>query len=211
MPGTKLCLFTLCTLLFSLCALPGCSSKPATLVLHPTAKHVAYAQSFTQCYAGRADDGSPMFLLVADDTTAADRATDRKGGKPGDPLRPAADSPLRQVVYIKVLWRPLSGIRESLATNAAIDWYVMSNTVEGRDDLLLYQGAGYVTVNPGDDASKVTIQSAELRPTQSHGNLQDPIGPAGLTGTFTAVRDDARLRELLAATRDRTAALASTR
>lgn len=188
----------------SFCLAQGCAAKPASLVLHPAGKNIAYAQNFAQAYAGKTDDGSTAFLLVSDDAGAAAPAA-----KPGAPLRPSAEQPLRQVVYIKVLWRPLSGTRESAATNAAIDWYVLSNTVEGGDDLLLYQGAGYVTVDPGDKATKVNIRSADLKPTLSVGHLADPIGRARLTGSFAAPRDNRRLHELLTATRSRTSTIAS--
>jgi hypothetical protein len=41
------------------------------------------------------------------------------------------------------------------------------------------------------------------------GGLTDPIGPARIEGSFTAVNDPVRLREVLTSTRARTAAAVS--
>ena len=103
------------------------------------------------------------------------------------------------------------GMRDAVVTNAAIDWYVMNNTVEGGDDMLEYQGAGFVTVDTSDTTAKVTIRTADLRPTQARGSLTDPIGPARVTGTFVAQQDNERLQDLLAAIRARSAQVASSR
>ena len=68
-------------------------------------------------------------------------------------------TPLRQIVHINVLWRPLSGTRDSAVSNATIDWYVLNNTADGNDDLLVYQGSGYVTLKPDDDTTIVSISN----------------------------------------------------
>jgi hypothetical protein len=179
--------------------LQGCASKSATLTLHPQGQNVAFAKSFSQAYCGKESDGSYACVLVADDAPAVSR-----GGKT---IAPADAAPLRQVVHIKVLWRPLSGTRESAGSNAAIDWYVLGNTTS--DDLLLYQGSGYVTMNPDDDVTKLTIHSSDIRPSLTRGSLSDPLGNVRVTGTVVAINDTQRLRDLINTTRQRTASIAS--
>jgi hypothetical protein len=162
----------------------GCSSGPASLTLRPTDQKIAYAKTFDRAYAGRID-GSDAYVLLSD-ARGADQ--------------------LRQVVYIKLLWRPMTGTRECIAANAAIDWYVIN---DANDDLLLYQGCGNVAINPGDDETKVTIRSGELEKSLTKGNLADPLGSARVNGTFVAQANDAKLRELLSDARNRVAAVAS--
>ena len=183
----------------------GCAgSGPATLLLRPETGHVAYAQTFSQAYCGKTQDGSYSCVLVAEE-----RATAAKPQADKAPMTPNNQAPLRQVVQIKILWRPMSGVRESVAANAAIDWYVLNNTADGGSDLLHYQGSGYVTLKGDDDTTKVKIHSAQMRPTAVHGTLSDPIGPATLTGTFVALNNDQRAADLAIAARERTATIAS--
>lgn len=193
---TSLLIFPALLLIF----LAGCAAQPTTLMLQPLSRRVIYAQKFGQAYAGQDDDSSPAFLLVSDDAAAT-------SSKHGAQLQPADLPPLRQVVYIKVLWRPMDGTHNH-AANASIDWYILSDTVESAANLLEYQGLGSVTFDPGDNTTTVNIRSANLRPTVSRGTLRDPIGPCKLTGTFTAINDNTRMRSLLSATRKRAGALA---
>jgi hypothetical protein len=171
--------------LFTLC-LVGCAG-PAKLTLRPQGQNVAFAKTFSQAYFGKESDGSFACVLVSDEVAAG----------------------LQQVVHIKVLWRPLNGLRESAVSNAAIDWYVLSNADDSPDDLLLYQGAGFVTLTLDGDEAKVHIRSADLRPAVARGKLKDPIGNATITGAFTASANNKRMRELLSDTRQRVTTVAS--
>jgi hypothetical protein len=186
---------------FSFFLLQGCSNGTATLTLHPEGQNVAFAKTFAHAYVGKDADGSYACVLVSDDAPAVTAASNDKS------LAPADATPLRQVVHIKVLWRPLNGLRDSVASNAAIDWYVMSTT--GGDDLLLYQGAGSVTLTPDGDHAKINIRSADLKPALTRGGLKDPIGNATITGTFTAKANNKEMNQLLAGTRERLATVAS--
>jgi hypothetical protein len=186
---------------FSFCLLQGCSAKSATLTLHPQGQKVAFAKSFSQAYCGKESDGSYACVLVSDDAP--------RSAQSGKAMAPAEAAPLRQVVHIKVLWRPLSGTRESAASNAAIDWYVLGNTAEGSDDLLLYQGSGFVTLKPDGDVTKLNIRSSDIRPAMTRGSLTDPLGNVRVTGKLVARNDTRQLRELINATRQRTATIAS--
>lgn len=187
-------------------ALAGCSSGPTTLTLHPEASTGAYAQTFNQAYCGKTKDGSYNCVLVADDSPSADKVSDApsKG-----PIEPGQRQPLRQVVHVRVLWRPMNGMRDSMAANATIDWYIMNNTADGGDDLLLYQGSGYVMVSPDDKTTKITIRNAEMKPALVKGHLSDPIGNAKLSGTFVAINDNQQTADLAGAARQRTASIAS--
>jgi len=180
--------------------LVGCSHDTATLTLHPQGQSVAFAKTFSHAYVGKDADGSYACVLVSDDAPAVAAASDKS-------LSSADAAPLRQVVHIKVLWRPLNGLRDSVASNAAIDWYVMSTA--GGDDLLLYQGAGTVTFTPDGDHAKVNIRSADLKPALTRGGLKDPIGNATITGAFTAKSNNKEMKQLLAGTRERLATVAS--
>ncbi len=187
--------------------LAGCSDGPATITLKPDGRNVSFAQTFSQAYCGKTRDGSYNCVLVSDDAPPASTVKPQHSTK--GPLEPAAQPPLRQVVDIRVLWRPLNGMRDSVASNATIDWYVLSNTSDGSDDLLLYQGSGYVTLKPDDDTTKITIRSADMRPAVVRGKLVDPIGNATINGVFVATNDNDRTIELINAARERTAATAS--
>jgi hypothetical protein len=184
--------------LLALCALSGCAAAPATLTVRSTQHRAAYAQTFRQAYAGRTDDGTYEFLLVADDAARATAQT-----KPGQPLEPVAQTPLRQVVYLKVLWRPIGGTDSGAANNATLDWYVFSDAPSARGDLLQYRGTAFVSVTPRDQKTRVTVRDGTIMPRAARGGLSDPIGVARLSGSFTAVANDARLEALLAATRAR--------
>jgi len=188
--------------------LAGCSSGPATLTLKPEGRNVEFAQNFTQAYCGKTRDGSYNCVLVSADAQPANNQSHQLAS---GPLQPVSQTPLRQVVNIRVLWSPLNGVRDSVASNATIDWYVLRDTTEGADDVLLYQGSGYVTLKPDDDTTKITVHSAELRPAMVRGNLTDPIGAAMVNGTFVAINNNERTIQLVNAARERTATIASGR
>jgi len=194
-------------LALSLLLAGGCSSQAGQLVVKSDTKKVAYAQKFSQAVAERTEEGMYQFVLVADDKPRDGAASGtRKKQSPGKRLDPADTMPLHQVVYVKVLWRPMDGTDRSIGSNAALRWYVLSDTANGAVDLLEYTGSAFVMVNPKDDETKVSIRAGSIKPGAIRGGLTDPIGPARIEGSFTAVNDPARLHELLAATRARTAA-----
>ena len=176
----------------------GCSA-PATLTVRSTERKAAYAQNFTQVFAGRTEDGTHEFILVADDAIKSAPA------KAGGTLKPVTQTPLRQVVYVRVLWKPLNGVERGVTSNASIDWFVFGNTAGGAGDMIEYQGTAFATIkDAAGDAVKVTIRDGTIKPTNARGALTDPIGVGRLDGTFIATRNPHRVQELLAATRART-------
>ena len=185
----------------------GCNSHSAQLLVQSEAKKATYAQTFSQAVAERTEDGTFQFVLVADDARVREGQPSRKQS-PGKRLDPSQAMPLHQVVYVKVLWRPMNCTDRNVGSNAALDWYVLSDTAGGTRDLLEYQGSAFVMVSPKDDVTKVSIRAGSIKPRWVRGGLTDPIGAARIEGNFTAVNDPARLHELLTATRARTAAAA---
>ena len=202
MLARRLFTFTFFLLPFSFVS-PGCF-QPSQLTLRSVQHDVEFSQRFTQAYAGRGEAGEELFVLVADH--AERRAAARGRHKSGDPLQPSASAAaLRQIVCIKLLWRTLNGTDRTAPTaNAAIDWYVLSNSVTGGNDLLQYQGAGMVDVTSKGGGKIVTIRNATVRPQTARGNLTDPVGVSKLLGRFHARNDSAKARELIEATRERT-------
>jgi hypothetical protein len=187
----------------SMLLLVGCATGPAVLTLHSNSRDVPFAQMFNEAYASLSEEGMYEFVLVSDG------AQPNSASDPRKPIAPAAQAPLRQVVCIKVLWRPVQFGRSSdpITANATIDWYVMTSTVEGGSDLLHYEGAGYALVNPGDDVTTLDLRTADIKPRTVRG-MTDPIGPAVVTGKFTAINNPLRVSELQSSTRQRAAAVA---
>lgn len=180
---------------------PGCAQSPSILTVQSAKRDVSYSQQFGQAFASRTEDGAHEFILVADD---AIRSAPRE---PGGPLTPAAKMPLRQVVHVRVLWKPLNGVEETVTRNASISWFVFTDTASGAIGTREYQGTAYASVSPAarGSATRVTLRHGTLKPSASRGSLSDPIGMGKLEGTFTAIRNPDRVRELLAAARARTA------
>jgi len=179
----------------------GCATSPATLTVRSHERKISYAQTFSQAFASQTEDGTHEFVLVSDDAVKC--PTDQAGA----PLQPVRKTPLRQVVYIRVLWQPLNGVERGVAKNASLDWFVFANTTTASNDLLEYQGSAFATLKPakGGEAMTVTVRDGQLTPHAARGALTDPVGPARIQGRFTAVKNPHRVQELLAAARARTA------
>src|SRR5215204_501789 len=118
-------------------ALGGCA-QPSQLTLRAVKHDVQLRQNFSQAYAGRGDTGEELFVLVADDADRPAPSNSAERHEATGPLRASASATtLRQVVYVKVLWRTMNGVDRNCPTaNAAIDWYVLSNSATGQNDLL---------------------------------------------------------------------------
>jgi hypothetical protein len=183
----------------------GCGASAggagANLTLKPVGQSQPFAKSFERAYVSRSTDGSYDIVLVDDDAVRLASATNET---PGQPLAAAPAMPLRQVVHIRVLWRPLVGTESDnpSATNATINWYVFGGGSEQWTDLLHYGGVGFVTVSGSGDARRIDVRNATLKPLASQGGLSDPLGTTRLSGTLVARTDARRVRALLAETRE---------
>jgi hypothetical protein len=185
-----------CASIFPLagCSLVGGGGGAASEVTFTQPSRNRLYESFPGAYITSNRDGEYDIVLV-NDTLRASAGESRK-----KPLQPVNQPPLQQAIHIHVFWRPVSGamVKESSITNAIVHWYVFSGEASRNNDMLHYEGAAFVTLSAGDQTAKIEIGDGHIAPRQSKGDLKDPVGPSKITGTIRAVRNDARVRELLA-------------
>jgi hypothetical protein len=99
-------------------------------------------------------------------------------------------------MHLHLYWRPRSDVtRNPAAVNAAIDWYVLGS--DGSQDVVVYEGAGVVTVHGSGRKRGIVITDGTVRPREARGAMQDPIGNSRISGRFTADVNRTRVRELL--------------
>jgi len=181
----------------------GCSSAhKGRLTLEGDESRTFYAQNFDLAYISGSRQGEYDLILMQDPALVS-------SGKAGlnKPLQPLNGGELRQVVHVHVLWQASGGsvAKDGVVTNATIDWYVLGSATGDRQEVLRYQGAGYVLLDEGRKATKVVIRDGTIRMSELNGDLRDPIGPARLTGTVKATRNSEYVRGLLADLRAQTA------
>ena len=176
-------------LLLTGCAKPG---KSPRLRLRSSQTRQVYAQQFEDAYYTRLDTGEYEVVLVDDGDAGAGK---RNAAEAGEPLRPSQAAPLRQVVHIRVHWRPLRGSKPDhpSATNAVVDWYVTAPAGDATqaNDRLHYQGAAFVEIGSKNGVAKVRVSKGQVALVEAVGSLHDPVGRSVLAGTFTARRNDA--------------------
>lgn len=186
----KLSLLSLAILI----ALSGCSSGRADVKFTQRGTGNSVYTSFPGAYITSNRDGEYDVVLVNDTLRAAAPEASKK------PLQPVTQPPLQQAIHVHVFWRPVEGamVRESSITNAIIHWYVFSGEGSRGMDMVHYEGAAFVTLDPRKDTCRINIGDGQIALRQVKGNLKDPIGPSQITGSIFAVRNDTRVRELLA-------------
>jgi hypothetical protein len=196
--ATRLPLFA--SLLLITC-ITGCAGNSAELRLTCTETGAAYRQQFSSAYLSKGSEGTEV-VLVSDEDVAGKSASDANAAvAAGQTLEPSAATAVRQVMHVKVLWRPQRGTKQGHPsyTNAALRWYVLGDTGKGKSDVLEYTGAGFVALSDTAGGTRVTIRNASLKPVgQAKGSLNDPVGSANLNGTFLAKKSHKRVNELLA-------------
>jgi len=96
-------------------------------------------------------------------------------------------------------------VRESSITNAIVHWYVFSPDSSHGSDMLHYQGAAFVKLSTKNNIATITIGDGDIAPKDIRGSLKDPVGHSRITGDVIAVRNDARVKELLASLQDKVA------
>ena len=183
-------------LLLAALLLCGCSSSQKSQVTFTqTDKPGSVYQRFPGAYVASARDGEYDIVLVNDTLASFDKHPSSK-----KPLQPLNQMPVQQAIHIHVFWRPADGamIKEVSITNAVIHWYVFGNEGSRGTDMVHYEGAAFVTVKGSDSKPQITIGDGQISPRLVKGDLKDPIGPSKITGTISAVRDESRVRELLA-------------
>jgi hypothetical protein len=170
----------------------GCATPGGSLRLASTQSRTQYLQDFDQAFIGQDANGDVQVVLI-DEPSPANTSHDQST------LHPASTPPLRQVVYLHLFWRPLSGVKADhpSAVNASIDWYITPAGSDRGADLLHYQGAAYVTVHGSGDYRTLEVRNATLMPIEIRGRMTDPIGQATLHGSITALNDGGRVIQTL--------------
>lgn len=172
--------------------LAGCSSRGGSVTFNSTDGSHTLVQSFNQAYITQNKSGEMDVILV-------DSATDWDYGQPSKnkPLQPTTLSPIRQVMRIHLYWRPLAGTTKNpAAINSTIDWYVLGP--DGSTDMLVYEGAGFITADTSGSKRDVEIRDGRIRLKSRRGNLHDPVGTALITGQVTARTNDIRVKDTVA-------------
>lgn len=104
-----------------------------------------------------------------------------------------------QILHIDLLWVPLAGETpmDPTATNASIRYIIVSNGEVG-----IYGGAGFALPAGAvtDDSLRMSLEDASLQLLEKTSGFRDLLGPAQLTGSFNALRDDTKTRQLNYAT-----------
>jgi hypothetical protein len=167
-----------CALIAMLVGLTGCSQKSPDIRLTSLSNKAIFTQQFDDAYIGKSAEGNTEVVLA--------------GGNPDG---------IRQVMHVKILWRPQRGTKQGHPsyTNAGLHWYVFDESKNGSADMLEYTGAGFVSLSDSPVGTEVKIRNATVKPVaRASASLNDPIGPAHLTGSFFAKKSKARVQELLA-------------
>jgi hypothetical protein len=164
----------------------GCASDAATLRFQSVESGKFAVREFRRAYYSKTEDGQYTAVLTDDGINAAPAKS--SGAIPAA----TSTAPLRQVVSIRVLWRPLRGSKPDApsTTNAVIDWYVRSNTDPASKDMLHYRGAGFISIYGSGETARFTVRNARVELAEQSGRLQDPLGQTELTGSFLATRSD---------------------
>jgi hypothetical protein len=184
---------TLCLGLFS----AGCSSSQAELSLTSTISGKTYCQPFSRAFVRRTDAGDFDAVLVDDGFERSEKSIfpfNQFSQPAADaPISSSNVTPLKQVVHVRMLWKPERGTRpgQPSGVNAVIDWYVMPTDAAHQQDFLHYQGSGFVMVYGDDDEPRIWIRNATVALKDRSGNMNDPLGKTKLDGMFNATRNDA--------------------
>jgi hypothetical protein len=190
---------TMCSLSLGICilSLTGCGNRSA-LTVQSIERRTHYVTTPTSAYYTRTPQGGYEVVLLHD-------PLDVPAQRSGSGIAPAVEPPLRQVVHLRVLWRPrrTPQQRERLAANASIDWHLFGVGLEGEQDHLHYKGAGFVTIDDSGDSARVLIRRALLKPVSAQGRLADPLGPSQLDGSVIAHRSRAEVARVLDQMRQR--------
>ena len=173
----------------------GCWSNRSTITVTPRSTKQAYALRFNKAFVARETDGNYHVVLIDDgvpDPPSSPSAV-------GEPLQPSSNPRPKQLVHIRIHWRPMRGTKPDhpSATNSTIDWYVIGDTPESKNDYLQYRGAGFIVLHSSADLATIDIRTASLDPAARSGRMTDPLGSSSLTGTIHGRVSRARVNDAL--------------
>lgn len=198
-PQSRRCVWTACLILCAAAA--GCTTgRGGNVRIEQLPSGRSLVKAFPQAYVTAGRNGEYDIVLLDE----APPPSPPLFGQPpaARPLKPMPLPPLRQVLHIHLYWKPLLGTtRNPAATNASIRWYVLGP--DGSDSVLVYEGAGYVSLRGSGPKRRVIINEAAVAidNASSRGNLSDVIGQAMLSGRIVAAVNDVMALELLAEAR----------
>ena len=192
----------------ALALLAGCSSSRGRVTVRGEENHTVLAQNFNEAYISSGHAGEYDVVLVQDPKPKSPKeprslwsvAWPGTSARNPRPLQPIGQDHVKQVVHIHVFWQAQGGsvARDGVVTNAAIDWYVIADQESDHPDVLHYEGAGYVLLDPGARGTDVEIRDGSMKKTDTPSALTDPLGPANLKGKVRAQRNPQLVRDTLA-------------
>lgn len=151
-------------------------------------------QRFDQAFISQNNSGEYHIILIADVMPDQNKLSE------DDTLSPAASVPVRHLVHLRVLWRPLdsAGAQMSATGNSSIDWYVFTPGVHEGHDLLRYRGSGLATIRPVAGGAVIRLDNAEIHPLLHRGQMVDPMGSSAVAGHVRANQNDHAVSNWLA-------------
>jgi hypothetical protein len=185
-------LATLLTLPIIALLLSACSSDQGRLNLVSADEKHRFSQQFTQAYIARNETGDADIVLVQEDVQP-------RHPDPTEPLSPDPNVMPRELVHIRVFWKPMNGVKPDhpANTNASIHWCFVCQR-DAQAGVIEYTGSGLVEVSENSMGATVTIRKAWMKEECECGELVDPLGPSILEGTFHATHDPEKVKEVIA-------------
>lgn len=180
--------------------LTGCGSKAPALRYVSDNKSTTLTQRYPIAAMSRDANGDFDLVLVSQGLESLRKT------RPGADLTPTEIPPIRQVVHMKLHWRPSRGAKANnpAAANATVRWLIFSPpTVAPLEDkappsdYVEYQGTAFVRPFLEREGYTVLVREGSLDPTLIEGNMTDPLGPSTFEGKFYVRDDAATVRNLL--------------
>ncbi|MEM6459543.1 MAG: hypothetical protein AAF710_09150 [Planctomycetota bacterium] len=107
----------------------------------------------------------------------------------------------RRVTALTMIWKPTAGATpvDRTATNTAIRCLAFRDSPDQRDAVGVYGGGGFMRLHTDPALGRITgtLLESDVRLIDRSEGFVDAWGRAGVTGTFTADRDDAAVTTIL--------------